>query len=164
MINYLCDNYPWSNTSDIKNPSLAANVNAPPHNSAQCNSFSTSKAAKLAVGLTAMAGAVALGVLLGLNSGSDKPEVVQAASSASSVESVVAENYAPGEETKSTEQEFYTCSDLEKDIAEALKLEISNWISMDATNEAYAHCDPDNENWLMEYLGNDYYYYDDHSE
>jgi hypothetical protein len=43
-------------------------------------------------------------------------------------------------------------------------LEISNWISMDATNEAYAHCDPDNENWLMEYLGNDYYYYDDDSE
>jgi hypothetical protein len=82
--------------------------------SAQCNFFSTSKAVKLALGLTAVAGAIALGVVLGLNTGSDKQEVVQAASSPSSVKSVVAENYAPGKETKPTEQEFYTSSGLLK--------------------------------------------------
>jgi hypothetical protein len=186
----MADNYLWDNpsskpTSDFENHSPAANVEAPPNNIAQSNSFSTSKAVKLALGLTVMAGAVVLGVVLGPNSGSDKPEVVQAASSVSLVKSVVAENYAPGKDTQSTEQEFYTssglleakikmvsssvtegydtCSDLEKDITEALKLYISNYISSEAenrNNEIYANCDPDNENWMMDYYGYDYYYHD----
>jgi hypothetical protein len=180
--NNLWGNSPSSNpTSDVENPSPAANVNTPPNNSAQCNSFSTSKAVKLALLLTAMAGAVALGVVLGLNSSSDKPEVVQAASLASSVKSVQVENNASGKDTKSKKtssglleakvksvsssviEGYETCSDLEKDITEALKLYISNYISSEAEfSEIYANCDPDNENWMN--YGSEYYYYHDYSE
>lgn len=184
--NYLWDNNPSHNPrSDVENPSPAANVNAPPNSSAKCNTFLTSKAVKLALGLTAVAGAVALGVVLGLNSSSDEPEVVQAASSATSVKSsLVADDNESGKKTKSTKQEFYsssgpleakvrmvtpsitdgyeTCSDLEKDITEALKLYMSNYINSEAeTNEMYAKCDPDNENWYWDYYGYDDYYYRD---
>jgi hypothetical protein len=47
---------------------------------------------------------------------------------------------------------------LEKDITEALKLYISNYINNEAeNNEMYANCDPDNDYWYWEY----YYGYDD---
>jgi hypothetical protein len=53
---------------------------------------------------------------------------------------------------------YETCSDLEKDITEALKLYMSNFISSEA--ETTYVCDPNNENWMMEYYGYDYYYHD----
>jgi hypothetical protein len=163
----MADNYlnpsPYP-TSDAENPSPASKAEAPPNNSAKCNSLSTSTAAKLALGLIAVAGAVALGVAFGLNSGSDNPDVVQTASSSSSVKR--AENYALRNETKSSSVTalYETCSDLEKDITEALVLYISNYIKWEAENEVYANCDPDNENWMMEYNGYDGYYYDDYCE
>jgi DNA excision repair protein ERCC-4 len=186
--NYLWDNQSPNPTSDVENPSPAANDTAEyPSNPVQDRAFSTSKAVKVALGLTAVAGAVALGVVLGLNSSSDETKVIQAASSASAVNTVVAENNGSGKATKSINQDFSassgpleakvkmvsssitngyeTCSDLEKEITEALKLYMINYIKSEAENsEMYANCDPDNENWYWEYYGYDDYYYHDHCE
>jgi hypothetical protein len=62
-------------TRDVENLS----PDAPPNNRARCNSFSTipKKAVKLALGLTAVAGLVALGAVLGLKSSLDKPKLIQ---------------------------------------------------------------------------------------
>jgi hypothetical protein len=185
--NYLWDNQSPNPTIDVENPSPAFESNVPTNKIAKCNTFSTSKVVKLALGLTAGAGAVALGVVLGLNSSSDEPEVIQAVSSATSVKSIVAEIRESGKKTKSKKQEFYTssgpleskvkmvsssitdgyetCSDLEKDITEALKLYVSNYINTEAeTNEMYANCDPYDEYWYYDYLWEQYYGYDDDSE
>jgi hypothetical protein len=60
----LSDNNPSpDHTRDVENLS----PDAPPNKRARCNSFSTiPKAVKLALGLTAVAGLVALGAVLGL--------------------------------------------------------------------------------------------------
>lgn len=127
---------------DFENPSpAAANVNVRPRN-----------IVKLALELTAVACVIALGVVLGKNRSSDEPKIIQAASSASSVSSVIAENNESGKATKSFKQEpnmvpssitYETCSDLEKDITEALTLYINNYISIEAeTKEMYANCVP----------------------
>jgi hypothetical protein len=59
----LCDINPSpDHTIDVENPSPAV---PPNNNRAQCNSFPATKAVKLAIGLTAVAGVVALGAVLG---------------------------------------------------------------------------------------------------
>lgn len=56
---------------------------------------------------------------------------------------------------------YATCSDLESDITEALKLYMNEFIMNEAVvNEMYASCDPENDNWYSDLYGVDYYYYD----
>jgi len=56
---------------------------------------------------------------------------------------------------------YETCSDLESDITEALKLYMNEFIMNEAVvNEMYASCDPENDNWYSDLYGVDYYYYD----
>ncbi|KAL7517624.1 hypothetical protein ACHAWX_002531 [Stephanocyclus meneghinianus] len=55
---------------------------------------------------------------------------------------------------------YETCSDLESDITEALKLYMNEFIMYEAVyNEVYASCDPENDKWYMDL--NEYYYYHD---
>ncbi|KAL3795470.1 hypothetical protein HJC23_000828 [Cyclotella cryptica] len=59
---------------------------------------------------------------------------------------------------------YETCSDLESDITEALKLYMDEFIMNEAVvNEMYANCDPDNDNWYSDLYGIDYYYYENES-
>lgn len=54
---------------------------------------------------------------------------------------------------------YETCYDLERDIVEALKLYMNDFIVNEAVmNEEYATCDPENENWHSDADG--YFYYD----
>jgi DNA excision repair protein ERCC-4 len=54
---------------------------------------------------------------------------------------------------------YETCSDLESDITEALKLYMNEFIMNEAViNEMYASCDPENDNWYSDLYGVDYYY------
>jgi hypothetical protein len=56
---------------------------------------------------------------------------------------------------------YETCSDLERDITEALKLYMDEFIMNEAVvNEIYASCDPDNDDWYSDFFGGEYYYYD----
>jgi DNA excision repair protein ERCC-4 len=56
---------------------------------------------------------------------------------------------------------YETCSDLESDVTEALKLYMDEFIMNEAEiNEIYASCDPENDNWYSDLYGVDYYYYD----
>ena len=54
---------------------------------------------------------------------------------------------------------YETCSDLERDVVEALKIYMNDFILNEAvSNEEYATCDPANDNWHA--FSDGYYYYD----
>ena len=51
---------------------------------------------------------------------------------------------------------YETCSDLESDITEALKLYMEEFIMNEAViYEVYATCDPENDNWYTDLYGDD---------
>ncbi|KAL7480963.1 hypothetical protein ACHAW6_006647 [Cyclotella cf. meneghiniana] len=57
---------------------------------------------------------------------------------------------------------YESCSDLERDMTEAMKLYMNAFIMNEAlSGENYANCDPENENWLRDLHGNDYDYFFD---
>ena len=186
---------PNPTTGDVENPPVSigndgqeANTDSSTPKSTHGGSFrSTSKAAKLGLGLLAFAGVVAIGVVLGINGSTDDPVPIQAASSASSIANEAAQGAVESKTVKSpndyytspdslearvkmasssTTQGYYdTCDDLEEDIIDALKLYMVDYIANEAvTNEMYASCDPDNENWWWDLYGydDDYYYYHGH--
>ena len=186
----MADKFLWDQespnpTSDVENPPVSVNNNAAPESRLEGSRCSTSKAVKLGLGLTAVAGVVALGVILGLNRSTDDPVAMQTASSASfvtnkatqgvdeskpsTVKSANGYSISSGAQAKMTStsitQGYETCDDLEKDITEALKLYMSDFIANEAVmNEVYASCDPDNENWWSDIYGYDDYIYHDHRE
>jgi hypothetical protein len=166
--NYLCK-YSTNPTSDVENPPIATNhyveFELSHSNNAKYTSIFTSKAAKLALSLAAVGGAAAIGVALGLNNLPDKPVLNQDASTAISFKTPVAESKDSNKaETKSIKQpdlidavshsitnRYETCSDLEKDITEALKPYFTDYINNEAENkEIYASCDPNNIDWWYE--------------
>lgn len=186
----MADKFLWEKespnpTSDVENPPVSIDSNASDvcHEDTSC---STPKAVKVGLGLVALAGTIALGVVLGLNGSKDEPIAKQVASSASAVthtavqgaveskshtvESTNDNNAYPeslDERIKktslSTTQKYDTCDDLENDIIEALKLYMADYITDEAvTNEVYASCDPDNDNWWWDVYGYDDYVYHHH--
>jgi DNA excision repair protein ERCC-4 len=56
---------------------------------------------------------------------------------------------------------YESCSDLESDITEVLKLYMNNFIKSEAVSgEKYANCDPENDDWMWGLYGySDYFYY-----
>eukprot|EP00804_Cyclotella_cryptica_P004660 CCRYP_019470-RA/>CCRYP_019470-RA protein AED:0.07 eAED:0.07 QI:559/1/1/1/1/1/3/377/1074 len=57
---------------------------------------------------------------------------------------------------------YESCSDLEGDITEALKLYMNKFIMNEAVSgEMNANCDPENENWWWDLYGYSNYYYDE---
>jgi DNA excision repair protein ERCC-4 len=186
----MADKFLWDQesptpTSDVENPPVSVNNNAVPESRPEGSRCSTSKAVKLGLGLTAVAGVVALGVIFGLYGSTDDPVAMQTASSASSVTNKASQgadeskpstvksangfSISSGAQAKMTSTSithgYETCNDLEKDITDALKLYMSDFIANEALmNEVYASCDPDNENWWSDIYGYDDYVYHDHGE
>jgi DNA excision repair protein ERCC-4 len=189
---FLWDEDSLNPTGDVENPPVSiandgqeANTDSGISKSTHATNFcSTSKAAKLGLGLLASAGVVAIGVVLGLNGSKDDPVPMQAASSASSIVKEADQGFVESNTksindsyitspsslearvkmaSSSSAKGFYdTCDDLEKDIIEALKLYMVDYIANEAViNEAYASCDPDNENWWWDlfWYDDDYYYH-----
>ena len=187
----MADKFLWDEespnpTGDAENPHTSTKNNAPDvrHGANQC---STSKATKLGLGLVAVAGAVSLGVVLALGGSKDEPVAIQVASSASfvtneAVRGAVAESKpqtvkstndydaSPGSleprvkmtPSASITKKYDTCNDLENDILEALKLYMTDYITEQAVSEElYANCDPDNDNWWWDVYGYDDYDYHD---
>jgi DNA excision repair protein ERCC-4 len=149
-------------------------------------SSSVSKSLKMGLVFVAGVGAITLGVVFGLDRSSGKP--VRMESTTSSASSTVQESaLVATTESKpaavANKQEYFTssgpfdarvravspsitngyetCSDLENDIVEALKLYVNDYINEQAVSaEMYAQCDPDNDNWYWDLYDDDYYYND----
>lgn len=189
---------------NVENPSAVINSTSntsPSNNSREGNFRLMSKAAKLGLTLMALAGALALVIVLGLNSSSDNGLGTQAVSTTSGADrsptidsydhnTDKADNVLMSEDTTKSEPNapksnkslnytssgsleaqvptasssivdgYVTCSDMESDITEALKLFMNNFINNEAVSgEMYADCDPDNENWYDHLYGYDDYSY-----
>jgi hypothetical protein len=194
--NFLWDKESPKLTADVENPQAAVdniasamsggNISS---NARRENSSSTAKAVKLGLVLIAVAGAITLGVVLGLNSSPSAPNSMESTTSTSSASSTVQESaLAAAAESKpaavkTIKQEYFTspgpldarvravspsiingydtCTDLENDIIEALKLYMNDYINEQAVSaEMYAQCDPDNDNWYYDLYDYDYYYHD----
>ena len=179
----MADNFHWDNdlpnpTQDVENPSAVQNKESNTNtNTATSGSSSphhvgssrpASKALKLSLVFLALAAVVAVGVALGLRNNSTDDTVATQTAAAnlvvqeSFVSEVTSEPDSPNPKKQKTKAEasrffasgYETCADLEKDITNAFKLYIDKYIANEAvTNEMYASCDPDNENWM-----DDYYY------
>jgi len=173
----MADNFLWDKdapnpTPDVENPS-AANSNTSANSRHDSSRRSTSKALKLGLIILAVSGIVTVGVALGLRNNSTDDSVATQTAAAnlvvqeSFVSEVTSEPDSPNPKKQKTKAEasrffasgYETCADLEKDITNAFKLYIDKYIANEAvTNEMYASCDPDNENWMDDYYY-DYYYY-----
>jgi hypothetical protein len=173
----MADNFCWDN--DLPNPTqdveTAVQNNGPdsnthtPTSSARPTSShrSTSKTLKLSLVFLALATVVAVGVALGLRSSSSTDDSIATQTAAASsvvqekfVSEVTSELDSPNpkkqkpkaEASRSFASGYETCADLEKDITDALELYIDKYIANEAvSNEKYASCDPDNDNWMDDY-------------
>lgn len=189
---------------NVESPSAVINGTSntsPSNNSREGNFRLMSKTGKLGLTLMALAGALALVIVLGLNSSSDNGLGTQAASTSSGADrsptidsydhnTDKADNVLMRKDTTKSEPNapksnkslnytssgsleaqvpiasssivdgYVTCSDMESDITEALKLFMNNFINNEAVSgEMYADCDPDNENWYDHLYGYDDYSY-----
>ena len=173
----MADNFCWDN--DLPNPTqdveTAVQNNGPDRNTHTPTSSprptsshrSTSKTLKLSLFFLALATVVAVGVALGLRGSSSTDDSIATQTAAASsvvqekfVSEVTSELDSPNPKKQKTKAEasrsfaskYETCADLEKDITDALELYIDKHIANEAvSNEKYASCDPDNDNWMDDY-------------
>ena len=179
---FLWDKQSNNPTPDVENPpivadSIAEAISVDGNICRKGNACLTSKAMKLGLVLAVVAGTVVLGVLLGLNSSSNEPLTTKP-TAAISRNSISDSGHDTNKNFMSVREEYYvvpdsdakvnlalpsmmngyeTCSDLEKDFTDALKIFFKDYIENEAvSNEIYAQCDPNNDNWYW-----DQYQYDD---
>jgi DNA excision repair protein ERCC-4 len=137
--------------------------------------------------LVAVASAIILGVVFGLDGSNGKPDRMESTATSSASSTVQENALVAATESKpaaaANKQEYFTspgpldarvravspsiingydtCTDLEYDIIEALKLYVNNYINEQTVSaEMYAQCDPDNDNWYYDLYDYDYYYHD----
>eukprot|EP00956_Cyclotella_meneghiniana_P021419 scaffold39038_cov78-Cyclotella_meneghiniana.AAC.4 len=188
--NYLWDNGDVENPAPADSNIDSGSTNT----QGEGNARSTSKAVKLGLILVAAVGAIALGAVLGLKSdgGAEAsglaPQAGSTANSLAQKSTSVVDGTAPNpvKVKKSTKDGYYTspgplgahvkmvspsivngyetCSDLEIDITEAIKLYMNDFINSEAvSNDMYEKCDPNNDNWWWDEFGyDDDYFYHDH--
>jgi hypothetical protein len=195
--NFLWDKEPPKPTTDIENPpsavdNIASAIAMSGDNNItsatrRAGSSSISRSLKVGLVLVAVASAIILGVVFGLDGSNGKPDRMESTATSSASSTVQESALVAATESKpaaaANKQEYFTspgpldariravspsiingydtCTDLENDIIEALKLYVNNYINEQTSSaEMYAQCDPDNDNWYYDLYDYDYYYHD----